>query len=69
MKKKYIFNLALVQYYLSQGEHKLKVAPHGNSRGDEPYVRMMPSLMFKRNQRRAHQSVYSSLLAMRLVAL
>ena len=35
-------NLALVQYLFSQGEHKLKIAPHGNSRYGQPYVRTMP---------------------------
>lgn len=40
-------NLALVQYYYSQGEHKLKYAPHGNSHSSQPFVRTKPSLMCK----------------------
>ena len=40
-------NLALVQYLFSQGEHKLKIAPHGNSCYGQPYVRTMPSVMSK----------------------
>ena len=40
-------NLALVQYYFSCGEHEVKVAPHGNSRSKNAYVRTMPSVMSK----------------------
>ena len=40
-------NLALVQYFFSEGEHKLLVAPHGNSLYGQPYVRTMPSVMCK----------------------
>ena len=40
-------NLALVQYYFSQGVHKLKFAPHGNAHSGKPYVRTMPSMMCK----------------------
>ena len=40
-------NLALVQYYYSQGVHKLKYAPHGNAHSGVPYVRTMPSMMCK----------------------
>lgn len=49
--EKEVLNLALVQYYYSQGEHKLKVVPHGNSRAGEPYVRTMPSLMCKSKEK------------------
>ena len=31
-------NLALVQYFFSEGEHKLLTAPHGNSRYRQPYI-------------------------------
>lgn len=40
-------NLALVQYYFSQGVHKLKFAPHGNAHSGKPYARTMPSMMCK----------------------
>ena len=40
-------NLALVQYCFSQGEHEIKVAPHGNSRSGEVYIRTKPSVMTK----------------------
>ena len=42
-----VLNLALVQYHFSQGEHQLKVAPHGNARYGQSYVRTMPSVMCK----------------------
>ena len=45
--QKEALNLALVQYHFSQGEHRLKIAPHGNSRSGEAYVRTMPSVMRK----------------------
>ena len=45
--EKEALNLALVQYYYSQGEHKVKIAPHGNSRSGEPYVRTMSSVLCK----------------------
>ena len=40
-------NLALVQYYYSQGVHKLKHVPHGNAHSDVPYVQTMPRMMCK----------------------
>jgi len=40
-------NLALVQYFLSEGEHELLTAPHGNSRYRQPYIRTMPSVICK----------------------
>ena len=40
-------NLALVQYYFSEGEHSINVAPHGNARHGQPYLRTMPSVMCK----------------------
>ena len=40
-------NLALVQYQFTQGEHEVKVAPHGNSRSKGGYMRTMPSVMSK----------------------
>jgi len=40
-------NLALVQYFFSEGEHKLLTAPHGNSHYRQPYIRTMPSVMCK----------------------
>ena len=40
-----VLNLALVQYYFSQGKHELKIAPHGNARSGESYVRTMPSVV------------------------
>ena len=40
-------NLALVQYCFSQGEHDIKVAPHGNSRSGDVYIRTKPSVMTK----------------------
>ena len=46
-KDKDVLNLALLQYYFSQGEHILKVASHGNARSGQAYVRTMPSVMCK----------------------
>ena len=40
-------NLALVQYQFTQGEHEVKVAPHGNSRSKGGYMRTMPSVISK----------------------
>ena len=40
-------NLALLQYTFKDKEHKIKVAPHGNSVKSESYVRTMPSVMEK----------------------
>lgn len=40
-------NLSLVQYNFSQGEHCVKVAPHGNARYGQSYIRTMPSVMCK----------------------
>ena len=40
-------NLALVQYYFSQGVHKLKFVPHGNAHSGKQYVWTMPSMMCK----------------------
>ena len=40
-------NLALVQYFFSEGEQKLLTAPHGNSHYRQPYIRTMPSIMCK----------------------
>ena len=40
-------NLALLQYTFTGKEHKIKVAPHGNSVKSESYVRTMPSVMEK----------------------
>lgn len=40
-------NLALVQYQFTQGEHEVKVAPHGNSQSAGGYMRTMPSVMSK----------------------
>ena len=42
-----VLNLSLVQYHFSQGEHQLKIAPHGNARYGQSYVRTMPSVMCK----------------------
>ena len=42
-----VLNLALVQYHFSQGEHQLMIAPHGNARSGQSYVRTMPSVMCK----------------------
>ena len=38
---------ALVQYFFFKGEHKLVVAPHGNSRSSQLYTRTMPSMLIK----------------------
>ena len=43
----YVLNLALVQDHYSQEEHKYEIAPRGNSRAGEPYMRTMPCLMCK----------------------
>ena len=43
-------NLALLQYNFSQGEHKIVIAPHGNSRSGQSYMRTMPSVMCKLKQ-------------------
>ena len=43
-------NLALVQYHFSQGEHNLKIAPHGNSHSGQSYVQTMPGVMCKLKQ-------------------
>ena len=40
-------NLALLQYVFAFEEHKVKIAPHGNSKKCESYVRTMPSVMDK----------------------
>ena len=40
-------NLALLQYVFTFDEHSVKVAPHGNSKKSEGYVRTMPSVMDK----------------------
>ena len=40
-------NLALLQYCFTSGEHEVKVAPHGNSRSGDAYIRTMPSVMTK----------------------
>ena len=40
-------NLALVQYYYSQGVYKLKHVPYGNAHSGVPYVQTMPSMMYK----------------------
>lgn len=42
-----VLNLALVQYHFSQGEHQLKIAPHGNAHSGQLYIRRMPSVMCK----------------------
>lgn len=40
-------NLALLQYLFTFDEHPVKIAPHGNSKMSEGYVRTMPSIMDK----------------------
>ena len=40
-----IQNIALVQYVFVHNEHKVKIAPHGNSLKDEGYIRTMPSVL------------------------
>ena len=40
-------NLALVQYVFTHGDHEIEVAPHGNAKRAEPYVRTMSSVMQK----------------------
>jgi len=40
-------NLALLQYTFTGKEHKIKVAPHGNSVRSENYVRTIPSVLEK----------------------
>ena len=40
-------NLALFQYAFTFKEHAVKIAPHGNSKKSEGYVRTMPSVMDK----------------------
>ena len=40
-------NLALLQYVFTFDEHPVKIAPHGNSKKSEAYVRTMPSVMDK----------------------
>jgi len=42
-----MLNLAFPQYFFSEGEHKLKRAPHGNSASSRPYIRTMPSVLCK----------------------
>lgn len=42
-----MLNLAIVKYYFTEGEHEVKVAPHGNSRSEGGYKRTMPSVMTK----------------------
>ena len=40
-------SLAFVQYLFTCGEHEVKIAPHGNSKAGESYVRTMPSVIDK----------------------
>ena len=40
-------SLAIVQYLFTCGEHEVKIAPHGNSKAGESYVRTMPSVIDK----------------------
>ena len=40
-------NLALLQYAFTFEEHAVKIAPHGNSKKSEGYVRTLPSVMDK----------------------
>ena len=43
-----VLNLALVQYHFSQVEHQLKIAPHGNARSGQSYVRTMDMCKLKK---------------------
>ena len=40
-----ILNLAFLQYFFSEGEHKLKHASHGNALYNQPYILTMPSTL------------------------
>lgn len=37
--EEHMLNLALIQYLFTEGEHEVKVAPHGNSKQREGFVR------------------------------
>ena len=59
-------NLAISQYFFSRGEHKVIVAPHGNSQSGQPFIRTMTSVMSKlrgeakqKTPKRALQFVYN----------
>ena len=54
-------SLAIVQYIFTSGEHEVKIAPHGNSKGGESYVRTMPSVLTKLKSTAAEKTVKRAL--------
>ena len=42
-----MLNLTLVQHLFTKGEHRVTVAPHGNSRSSEPFFRTKLSILTK----------------------
>ena len=49
-------NLALVQYLFTKGEYEVSVAPHGNSKRKDSYLRTMPSVMKKLKVESKHRT-------------
>ena len=43
--EEHVLNLALIQYLFTEGEHEVKVTPHGNSKQREGFVRIKPSVL------------------------
>jgi len=56
-----MLNLALIQYLFTEGEHEVKVAPHGNSKQREGFVRTMPSVLKKLKNVATHSAAKRAL--------